>query len=98
MGLGFFSLSPEVARRLLSRDLLGNDCRNNIHGTHAVHREEGVFYKPNPEGRFRIGPEVEFAIYALYQLLGRQGAAPVGLVKLRHLFFEGSQAPTLRSD
>ena len=90
VGLGYFSLAPEVAYRLLSKAPNGQNCRTNQHGTHAVHQENGVFYKPNPVGRFRIGPEVEFAIYALYQLMGNHGAAPVALAKLRYIFFQGS--------
>ena len=36
---------------------------------------------------------MEFAIYAFYQLLGSQGAAPTALAKLRHLFCDKQPQP-----
>ena len=93
VGLGFFSLDPKVARALLSRNEEGKLCKTNETGTHAVCYQAGVFYKPNSEGSFYIRPEMEFALYAFYQWFGRQGAAPTGLAKIRHLFFEGQTEP-----
>jgi hypothetical protein len=69
VGLGFFSLDQGVARRLLCRNEKGLIHKENLFGTHAVCCERDVFFKPNPEGRLYIGPELEFAIYAFYQLL-----------------------------
>lgn len=93
-GLGFFSLHQSVARTLVSRDEQGKLCKKNALGTHAVHCEAGVFYKPNSDDVMTcIHPEIEFAIYALYQRFGQKGVAPTALAKLRDLFFEGQPNP-----
>lgn len=89
VGLGFFNLDQKVARRILSRNNQGVVCKKNQFGSHAVHYEEGVYYKPNSQGRSYIGPEMEFAIDCLYQLLGStSGVAPTLLGKANYLYFE----------
>ncbi len=93
VGLGFFSLDQSEARDLLSRDEKGNICKKNKDGIHAVCHKQGVYYKPNPEGMFYIGPEMEFAVYAFYQLLGCQGVAPTALAKVRNVFFAEEPNP-----
>lgn len=93
VGLGFFSLAQSQARELLSRDEKGEICKKNQLGTHAVCHKQGVYYKPNPEGMFYIGPEMEFAVYAFYQLLGCQGIAPTVLAKVRNVFFANQPGP-----
>jgi len=91
VGLGFFSIDQYVARLLLSKDEKGDIRKSNSFGIHPVRHEAGVFYKPNPEDRNFIGPEKEFAVYALYQMFGSQGAAPTALLKLRHVCFNSPQ-------
>jgi hypothetical protein len=93
VGLGIFSLDQNTAMRLLCRDINGTRYKENTFGTHSVCYEGGVFYKPNPEGRFYIGPEVEFAVYAFYHLLASQGAAPTLLAKVQNVYFDSQFQP-----
>ena len=91
-GLGYFVLNKTIALNLLSKDISGKGYKKNQLGTHSVYLEEGVYYKPNPEGRHYIGPEMEFAIYSFYQILGCSDAvAPTALIKIRDIIFDNKQ-------
>ena len=92
IGLGIFLLDQKVVRNLISSDESGKVIKTNQFGTHAVCHKEGVFYKANSIGRNFIGPEREFAIYAMYHLLGQGGISPTALAKVNNVTYRNQNS------
>lgn len=71
-------LSLAAARRLLSQDVQGHDCKTNVQGNNVVVRVGDVFFKRNPDYAL-----TEQAVYQLSELLGGEVIAPSRLLFLQ---------------
>ena len=96
VGGGFFTLQQEVARAISSISDYGNifTSEGASHGITDVYK---VFYKSGGGSyadKYEIGPEIEYAISALYSILGVEHAiAPTAIIKLSNIIPKKTQEP-----
>lgn len=69
LGVGYYHLPVETARRLLCINEQGLEIKLNEAGSHAVCAADGVHYKPNAKGKAPINPGKEYTVLSLMQLI-----------------------------